>query len=273
MSTLLDAFMLTLPLMKTMTQMDCHIVLCDTEKCIGRWDADTFKLPGGCKPGDSILHDEFINDVKRSGKTSVDKLDGSVFGTPILNVIMPLYEFREYVGCVIFCSSRENQVHIEEASKKLNDNLVTAQGNIGETAGRIEEFTAKIDSIKEASGAIADETNKVLEFIKTIQSTASKSNMLALNASIEAARAGEHGRGFSVVAEEMGKLAKISGNSAKDISASLGDMFKRLEGLNNDINEAAQAAVEQATNIEEINNSISVISTESEVLMKFAEQG
>lgn len=273
MSNILDALMVTLPLMKTMTQTDCHIVLCDTENCIGRWDADTFKLPGGCKPGDSILHDEFINDVKRTKVTSVDKLDGSVFGTPILNVIMPLYENREYVGCVIFCSSRENQAHIEEASKNLNDNLSQARSSIEGTVGRIEEFSAKIDSIKSASEAISDETNKVLELIKTIQSTASKSNMLALNASIEAARAGEHGRGFAVVAEEMGKLAKISGNSAKDISQTIGDMFARLDGLNNDIAEAAEAAEEQATNIEEINSSIGVISKESEVLAKFAEKG
>lgn len=83
------------------------------------------------------------------------------------------------------------------------------------------ELKAFIKDIEEAS-LVVKELNDTSESIKSmvdfIQGISSQTNLLALNASIEAARAGEHGRGFSVVAEEIRKLAEESAASAKQIS-------------------------------------------------------
>jgi methyl-accepting chemotaxis protein len=66
-------------------------------------------------------------------------------------------------------------------------------------------------------------TQNITKVITLIQEIARQTNLLSLNAAIEAAKAGSHGRGFSVVAEEVRKLADRSRSAAKEIEGLTSD--------------------------------------------------
>nr|WP_239587038.1 methyl-accepting chemotaxis protein [Bacillus ectoiniformans] len=87
-----------------------------------------------------------------------------------------------------------------------------------------ETSQAFIDATQDVIADLAGKLQHMEQVVQTITDLSSQTNLLALNASIEAARAGEHGKGFSVVAQEVRKLAEQSKQSALGIQEMIEDI-------------------------------------------------
>jgi methyl-accepting chemotaxis protein len=120
-----------------------------------------------------------------------------------------------------------NQQSADEGSKSVGD-MMTAIDEIKVTNDKI--LTQMEESNREF-GAIVKIISEIGEKTKVINDIVFQTKLLSFNASVEAARAGEHGKGFAVVAEEVGNLAQMSGNAAKQITDMLSDSIKKVNEI------------------------------------------
>jgi PAS domain S-box-containing protein len=111
-----------------------------------------------------------------------------------------------------------------EAAQHTVEVSGTGQAMVQETIAGMEQIKARVESIAENILALSEKTQQIGEIISTVDSIASQSNMLALNASVEAARAGEQGKGFAVVAMEVRNLADQSKQATAQVSSILSDI-------------------------------------------------
>ena len=174
--------------------------------------------------------------------------------------------------------SEEGISGISAAIEEFSATLGTLNSNIGalsnevsgmkkEIVQRHEYFTKKLLETQEKIKIVESLIDKVKSFqviaekviymVKGIYSIAEQTGMLALNATIEAARAGEHGKGFSVVAEEIGRLAAKTESFAKEIQDLMEEFVNSLNAMERNISNIRNIVMSIAQDMEEIKGFLS----------------
>ncbi|WP_170270318.1 globin-coupled sensor protein [Heliorestis acidaminivorans] len=112
----------------------------------------------------------------------------------------------------------QNAIQATEYASNVNALAESGESKIQDTGKAIENLGSLIQGMQEKIKALDESSEKIESIAGVIQGIATQTNLLSLNAAIEAARAGESGRGFTVVANEVKKLAGFSEQSVQEIA-------------------------------------------------------
>ncbi|WP_228409451.1 methyl-accepting chemotaxis protein [Radiobacillus deserti] len=182
---------------------------------------------------------------------------------------------------------------MENHSKSMHDITTNAEEISNEGIEVVQQLQKSNADSLTASQEISDEiknlnskTKQITQVMETIESIAEETNLLALNASIEAARAGEYGKGFSVVADEIRKLAEqskdathqvqevvstIVSETTKTVETVEGTM-KTAERLNDDVILTQSKFNQMSSSIKQIADALLAVNNEMDAMTTYNKQ-
>lgn len=249
MNNQLEKLVESLPVIRQLFDHDVYITVLDADSVVRG-----YTVPDGVKPKLSVGEhfsdpSKAINEVLRTGKAKHNRLPEEVMGESFEGELVPVTDGSNVVGCIICTYSVDVKEQMAEIATKFKDSVNQINDSLQSLVSGMEGLFELLTGMDEMTSSIESDVQSAVDVVNKINSNASRSNILALNASIEAARSGEYGRGFAVVATEMGKLANDSGSSSTEIKTTLNVIREHLVSIVSSIKDASSFTQEHGGNI------------------------
>ncbi len=227
-----------LPIIKQLFEQDVFLPVMD-----GKAVVQGVEVPNGVQPKvfvGEVFQDStgVLYEVLKTGKSKHNYLPKEVVGEALEGILVPVKDSGEVVGCVVCTYSVDKREQMAQITNKFQESVNNVTDSIRTVLSGIEELFGMLTSMNEMTNSVESDVNNAVGVVNKISQNASRSNILALNASIEATHSGEYGRGFAVVASQMGKLANDSGRSATEIKATLHVITEHLSSIISSIKDA-----------------------------------
>ncbi|NHN35619.1 methyl-accepting chemotaxis protein [Paenibacillus agricola] len=226
-----------------LAEEDIIFAVADTEKFLYCSPGKT--LDAGVKYGDPFHEHDSLGTAKSTGKR-YSMISPPEYGPPFRSVASPIFENNELVGVLAVGISLQKEfemLNVVGMLEKISGNIQERSHSL---SAQTEELSASIEEITTNSNVVNSNSKEIDHVISFIAEIAQQTNLLGLNAAIEAARAGENGRTFSVVAQEIRKLANNSKDATTQVSDSLNKIGNGIDGITQRLNEISAAVQGQA---------------------------
>jgi len=267
--TLLEAFVMVAPYLNKITQDDISVSVYDTDRLLRYVPAETFSL--NLKLGEPLIEGDILHTAIKNNKGISGVVPEELFGVPFASKVMPILdENGKVIGGIGVGSSLEKATELMHVAESLSAVVEQTAASIEKITNSASVLAERMADVSKHMDAVSLGANQIGQISKVVKEVSNQSNLLGLNASIEAARAGEAGRGFSIVADEIRKLAASSKENVTQIDEITKGMQNAILNFSTAFSGIDEFTSNQAKTIEQILATVQGISANAQQLARMA---
>lgn len=250
------------PIVAELFPEGAFLYVSDLNKIMHMQASKKFTLPN-MYVGYELKESDIAYQSIHTGKPQTREIGPERYGVPVYIANYPMYDEddgKNIVGTLGVVIPKTAAGKLRNMSENLSNSLTSISETIEHLASSATKIHENEQSLYTNIHSVSEILNQINEVTEFISSVANQSNMLGLNAAIEASRAGEMGKGFSVVANEVRKLASQSKETVPKIKELTDNIKNKVQEIDDKSKQSLSASEDQAAATEEISASIEELS-------------